>query len=109
MDNKDIIAVIGNQDKVLNLPKIGGRKIQIVNIVKMFNNVGYPVIYIEYDYHGTRWGLTYKADDHKLNKIFPDGVIRLNDIGRYINVEIDYCDSKNGPYPSVLGLEPDEQ
>ena len=109
MDNKDVIAVIGNQDKPLNLPKVGGRRIQIVNIVKMFNNVGYPVIYIEYDYRGTRWGLTYKADDHKLNKIFPDGVIRLKDIGSYINVEIDYCDSKNGLYPSVLGLDTDEQ
>ena len=109
MDKNDVIAVIGNQDKVLNLPKVGGRKIQIVNIVKMVNNVGYPVIYIEYDYHGARWGLTYKADDRKLNKIFPDGAIRLKDIGRYINVEIDYCDSKNGPYPSVLCLDPDEQ
>jgi len=53
MADKDVIAVIGNQDKPLNLPKVGGRKIQIVNIVKMFNNVGHPVIYIEYDYHGT--------------------------------------------------------
>ena len=54
MDNKDVIAVIGTQDKSLNLPKVGGSKIQIVNIVKMFNNVGYPVTYIEYDDHEAR-------------------------------------------------------
>ena len=37
MADKDVIAVIGNQDKPLNLPKVGGRKIQIVNIVKMLD------------------------------------------------------------------------
>ena len=108
MEN-NLIAVIGDSEKKVNLPQVGGRRIMIANIVKMYNNVGDSVIYIEYDYHGTRWGLTYKADDRKLNAIFPEGVIRNNDIGRYINVEIDYCDSKNGLYPSVLGLDPNEQ
>lgn len=108
MEN-NLIAVIGDSEKKANLPQVGGRRIMIANIVKMYNNVGDPVIYIEYDYHGTRWGLTYKANDRKLNAIFQEGVIRNNDIGRYINVEIDYCDSKNGPYPSVLGLDPNEQ
>ena len=105
----DVIANIGAKEPTAGFPGVGCRKIVVEDVRHIFNNVGQKKLYIQYAYTHKgktfRWALTYDTADTKLNKIFPNGVIRCSDIGKSIFVEIGYCNSKNGEYPSVLGLD----
>ena len=110
MNPEEVIAVLGTQDKSAAYPRPGGRKVLIENVLKLKNNVGDDVIYIQSAYETKKgkfsWGLTYNPlHDAKLAKIFPEGNITTDCIGKTIPVEIGYCMSKNGEYPSVLGLD----
>jgi len=91
------------------MPKPGARDVVIENINVQYNNVGDKVVYVGYAYahKGTtyHWGLTYKLGDKKLNRLFPSGKILASDIGKTVKVEIQYCDSKNGEYPSIVDLD----
>lgn len=106
----EVIATIGTPVSEVVWPKPGGRRVLIENILPIKNNVGEDVIYIQFAYKTAKgtfsWGMTYKAQtDAKLARIFPSGVITSDMIGKIINVEIGYCMSKNGEYPSILGLD----
>lgn len=106
----DVIANIGTTDNTVPFPGRGCRKVVIEDIRHIFNCVGAKKLYIQYAYTHNgktfRWALTYDTADTKLNKIFPDGVIKASDIGRSVFVEIDYChNNKYGEYPSILGLD----
>lgn len=111
MDEK-VIAVLGNEchDNV-KWPSAGARKVRVNKVLNIKNNVGDDLVYIEYYYKAKNaepavWALTYNPKtDKKLAKIFPQGVITEDIIGKEIAVEIGYCDSKNGVYPSVLALD----
>ena len=108
MEETDVIVNLGSSS-VAQPPKPGARDIVIENVFPQYNNVGEKTVYVQYAYvhKGTtyRWGLTYKTDDKKLNKLFPSGTIRVTDVGRVIKAEVQYCDSKNGLYPSVIDLD----
>ena len=94
-------------------PQPGSRQVVITNITPIYNNVGVKKVFIQYAYTKAgktfNWGLTYDATDRKLAKIFPCGKITSAFIGKPMFVEIGYCNSKNGEYPSVLGLSDDVQ
>lgn len=109
MPESEVIAVLGSQVQAA-APQSGGRKVLIENVLKLKNNVGEDVIYIQFAYKTSKgtfsWGLTYKAaTDVKLAKLFPNGVITTDVIGKVLPVEIGWCMSKNGEYPSILGLD----
>lgn len=91
------------------MPGPGARDVMIEAVVPQYNNVGDKTVYIQYAYahkgNTYRWGLTYKVGDKKLNKLFPNGVILASDVGKTVKVEIAYCDSKNGEYPSIVDLD----
>lgn len=90
-------------------PKPGARDVLIENVIPQYNNVGDKTVYVQYAYvhkgNTYHWGLTYKLGDKKLNRLFPNGRILSSDIGRIVKVEIQYCDSKNGEYPSIIDLD----
>ena len=90
-------------------PGVGARDVVIEAVNPQFNNVGTPTVYVQFGYthKGStfHWGLTYKLGDKKLNRLFPNGKIMASDIGKTVKVEIGYCDSKNGEYPSIIGLD----
>lgn len=113
MSTETVIAVLGTPTKPQVYPHPGGRKVLIENIIPLKNNVGEDVIYIQFAYKTNKgafsWGLTYKPQtDAKLANIFPSGKITKEDIGKIVPVEIGYCMSKNGDYPSILGLDDSE-
>lgn len=91
------------------MPGPGARDVTIETVQPQYNNVGDKVVYVgfAYTHKGStfHWGLTYKLGDKKLNKLFPNGVILASDVGKTVKVEIGYCDSKNGEYPSILDLD----
>lgn len=103
------IIVELRQTAEANAPKPGARDIVIENVVPQYNNVGDQIVYVQFGYthKGStfHWGLTYKLGDKKLNRLFPKGSIDTNDIGKTVKVEIQYCDSKNGEYPSIIDLD----
>lgn len=103
-----VIVELGQPTEVC-APKPGARDVVIEQVVPQYNNVGDKTVYVQYAYvhKGStyRWGLTYKLGDKKLNKLFPNGVILASDIGKTVKVEIQYCDSKNGEYPSIIDLD----
>lgn len=105
---EEIIAVLANANQAA-APLPGARDVVIEKIHTQYNNVGEKVVYIGYAYthkgNTYRWGLTYKPNDYKLNKLFPDGKILSSDIGKTVKVEIEYCNSKNGEYPSIVDLD----
>ena len=107
-DNAYVIAELGKPNEV-QAPKPGARDVVIEAIIPQYNNVGNKTVYVQYSYthKGStyRWGLTYKLGDKKLNRLFPNGKIISTDVGRTIKVEIAYCDSKNGEYPSIVDLD----
>lgn len=90
-------------------PGRGARDVVIEAVTPQFNNVGTPIVYVQFGYTHKgvtfHWGLTYKLGDAKLNRLFPSGKILASDVGKTVKVEIDYCDSKNGEYPSIIGLD----
>jgi hypothetical protein len=103
------IIVELKQTAEANAPKPGARDIVIENVVPQYNNVGDQIVYVQFGYthKGStfHWGLTYKLGDKKLNRLFPKGSIDTTDIGKTVKVEIQYCDSKNGEYPSIVDLD----
>ena len=103
------IIVELNQTAEASAPGPGARDVVIEAAVPQFNNVGTPMVYVQFGYFhkGTafHWGLTYKLGDKKLNRLFPSGKILESDIGKTVKVEIAYCDSKNGLYPSIVDLD----
>lgn len=105
----DEVLIELNKSDSADMPGPGARDVTIETVVPQYNNVGDKVVYVGFAYtHKGKtfhWGLTYKLGDKKLNKLFPDGVICSSDIGRTVKVEIGYCNSKNGDYPSVLDLD----
>ena len=105
----DEIIVELKQAAEANMPNPGARDVVIEEVIPQYNNVGDRVVYVQFAYtrkgQTFHWGLTYKPSDTKLNKLFPSGVISANDIGKTIKVEIQYCNSKNGEYPSVIDLD----
>ena len=106
--NETVIVELGQPTEV-HAPKPGARDVVIEQVVHQYNNVGDKTVYVQYAYahKGStyRWGLTYKLGDKKLNKLFPNGVILASDVGKTVKVEIQYCDSKNGEYPSIVDLD----
>ena len=108
MDETTILVELGQPTEV-HAPKPGARDVVIEAVVPQFNNIGDKTVYVQYAYthkgNTFRWGLTYKLGDKKLNRLFPNGKILATDVGRTIKVEIQYCDSKNGEYPSVIDLD----
>lgn len=106
--NETVIVELGHPTEA-NAPKPGARDVVIEQVVPQYNNVGDKTVYVQYAYahKGStyRWGLTYKLGDKKLNKLFPNGVILASDVGKTVKVEIQYCDSKNGEYPSIVDLD----
>lgn len=108
-----VLAVLGNKDTNASMPGVGSRLVRIEQINIIYNNVGDKKLYLQFAYaKGDKvfhWGLTYDVADKKLSKLFPNGEVKASDIGRKVFVEIGYCNSKNGEYPSVLGLSDDVQ
>ena len=105
---EEVIVELG-QTTEADAPKPGARDVIIEAVVPQFNNVGDKTVYVQYAYphkgNTFRWGLTYKLGDKKLNKLFPSGAILASDVGKTVKVEIQYCDSKNGLYPSIVDLD----
>lgn len=108
MDN-EVLFELSKDVSPAELPQVGCRKVTIENIVPTYNNIGDKVVLIQYAYKSNdgvfHWALTYKDTDAKLKAIFPNGKIETSDIGSTKYVEIQYCDSKNGLYPSVVALD----
>ena len=106
--NDEIIAELAVCNAAAT-PKPGARDVVIEAVVPQYNNVGDKTVYVGFGYthKGStyHWGLTYKLGDKKLNRLFPNGKIVASDIGKTVKVEIQYCDSKNGEYPSVVDLD----
>lgn len=103
------IIVELKQTAEVSMPKPGARDVVIEAVVPQFNNVGDKVVYIGFGYthkgNTFHWGLTYKLGDKKLNRLFPSGKVLASDVGKTVKVEIQYCDSKNGEYPSIIDLD----
>lgn len=103
------IIVELKQTAEVSMPKPGARDVVIEAVVPQFNNVGDKVVYIGFGYthkgNTFHWGLTYKLGDKKLNRLFPSGKVLASDVGKTVKVEIQYCDSKNGEYPSIVDLD----
>ena len=106
--DETVIVELGQPTEV-HAPKPGARDVMIEQIIPQYNNVGDKTVYIQYAYahkgNTFRWGLTYKLGDKKLNRLFPNGKIVASDVGRIVKVEIGYCESKNGEYPSIIDLD----
>lgn len=106
--NDEIIVEL-KQTTEAAMPKSGARDVVIEAIVPQYNNVGDRVVYVGFGYthKGStfHWGLTYKLGDKKLNRLFPSGKVLASDVGKTVKVEIQYCDSKNGEYPSIIDLD----
>lgn len=108
-----VLAVLGNKDTNASMPGVGSRLVRIEQINVIYNNVGDKKLYLQFAYtKGDKtfhWGLTYDVANKKLAKLFPNGEVKASDIGRKVFVEIGYCNSKNGEYPSIFGLSDDVQ
>ena len=110
-EEKTMDEIIVELDKGVHasMPNPGARDVVIEEVIPQYNNIGQKVVYVQFAYthkgQTFRWGLTYKVGDAKLNKLFPDGVITQSDVGRTVKVEIQYCMSKNGEYPSIVDLD----
>lgn len=109
MNPEEVIAVLDGNNQAATAPKTGARDVVVENVLNLFNRHGEPVIYVQYGYTHKglthHWGMNYKKGDTKLNRIFPNGKITTDDIGKTLKVEIAYCDSNNGCYPSVVDLD----
>ena len=106
---EETIIVELTQTAEASMPAPGARDVVIENVIPQYNNVGDKVVYVQFAYtrkgQTFHWGLTYKLGDAKLNKLFPGGKILAADVGKTIKVEIQYCNSKNGEYPSIIDLD----